>query len=662
MKMTLQKMLAGAALALGLGGCGHTLPQTDLQDREALIDSITRQMAPTDKSTQKYCSKDLKKKSKIAYCNGQKALSQNLRDMARELRDKLEDKLLSVSRPEFREYEDVIRRARDLSDIRFFHRYSKRLLEESNRNLIDPNYKADKPLAVFFMGLYETKTFGVRALDVKVDEIEKFVEGYKVIVFESSSFYQMHLQMKKVEKLYEGKNKISGLMIGGHGTKDSITLGQRSSDGDQMLYGNSVNSIFRNFESMFSEDAIVFLASCNNGEGREEELNIANTFAYTLPGRKVFSCTKVLVDFDYELDENNQIDPDSIKMTGLEGLIPKDCTYVAQCDDGKEKCLMKYTAKLLGKNLSEIMEFKRLGLKRFRDLMDFRNIEADYVKQLLDNGANLKEIKKISYKLDTEKNRTIVLEATRLGVTSSSDLSTLIIRGENLGKIKKEVDQDVERYFSVTDQSREGNDWVRDVMRIRYKMTRYDKRNSNNLKKKEEKLLSNVDKAARADKFDAVKYHNELDKLVEFRTKKSNFWIIDREWELQGYDKKPSTYQLIKDRFSKKMARNSIDPFIQRVSAYAAQPDVDKGGIAGFLEHGIPVKAAKVGGQLGIDGKNWVLYHSLKYAESLTDKKFEEMSKQDLKTFLGGRWKEDALRKAAPGLYDGRRVPLLKND
>ena len=189
------------------------------------------------------------------------------------------------------------------------------------------------------MGVYDhtNNILGIRALDVKPKELMDLTEGYKLIVFEYATKKELTEQMEKVARLFPEPGKIKGLVMGGHGNMKSIISGDQEKD--ESINVDDISEIFQPHVNLFNKDAIVFLAACYSGLEEGKEKNMANAFAEALLERRVYSCNEQLIDFNYELDENNQVDPDSINLYtfGPTGWPFSNCTYVAFSEVGPKK-------------------------------------------------------------------------------------------------------------------------------------------------------------------------------------------------------------------------------------------------------------------------------------------------------------------------------------
>ncbi|MBN2121918.1 hypothetical protein JW721_02585 [Candidatus Micrarchaeota archaeon] len=160
--------------------------------------------------------------------------------------------------------------------IEYFARYSKKELESLYGHIGD---KADgRPLLLVMQGkyddigvLYDAQMFGVRR-----ELVEK---GYYNIIFVEAEnereFYE------KAEKFGEKYFGISALMIGAHGTADSIRLGPGSSE--ESLLDLTDEAEMRALRPLFSEDLTIVLNSCSTGKGKESiGPRISRTWGATL--------------------------------------------------------------------------------------------------------------------------------------------------------------------------------------------------------------------------------------------------------------------------------------------------------------------------------------------------------------------------------------------
>jgi hypothetical protein len=289
------------------------------------------------------------------------------------LREEIWEDLENLTDEEFERYTSVRERAHKLSGINNPQRYSTDLLEESNRNLTDANYKADKPLALFFVAqnddvIYELTKIGinVRPLDVQTKDINQFTDSYKVMVFGFSNAHQISRHLRKVAELYDGKNTVAGMVIGGHGSTTDIDSGYRYTLHNLSSYNAS--RIFEEFVDMFDEDATIVMSACNNGTGREEILNLANAVAGVFPKRTVHSCDGTLVNIRWNLGEDGKVNPDSLKLSklGPTGWPFVDCTYRARFEskedfDAKSSQLVRNQYQnIFGMEIEEVLELARV--------------------------------------------------------------------------------------------------------------------------------------------------------------------------------------------------------------------------------------------------------------------------------------------------------------
>ena len=268
----------------------------------------------------------------------------------------------AFSSMEFEQDNDVIRDARRLSGIRHPGRYTLDVLEESNKNLTDTEYKKDLPLALFFFAEYDKPdpVFGILPLEFVAPKIADFIPGYKIMVFEATTTNEIKRYMERVAELYPQEGNIAGLALAGHGTGKKVLLSddtkaskkakkeydmatKEGKSKDRMvalrnmmgltdshsLRRSLLFQVFTPYKKLFADDAIIFLGTCHGGKKDFEGRTYADAFAALFEGRTVYACDDVLTGFDYDLEDDHKVIPRSISLSHF----VSDCTYVTQCTD-----------------------------------------------------------------------------------------------------------------------------------------------------------------------------------------------------------------------------------------------------------------------------------------------------------------------------------------
>ncbi|MBI2574567.1 hypothetical protein HYV82_01655 [Candidatus Woesearchaeota archaeon] len=122
------------------------------------------------------------------------------------------------------------------------------------------------------------------------------------------------------------------LILGGHGARQSLTFGEnRPKYGveiDEEAFKLTVDT--KGLEVILDRlpnDAVIFLDSCFNGEGKENEMNMANYVAECAPGRKVISGTGVFNAGKITIKQMFPLD-----LAIMACYTYQDCTYVARLD------------------------------------------------------------------------------------------------------------------------------------------------------------------------------------------------------------------------------------------------------------------------------------------------------------------------------------------
>ncbi len=260
----------------------------------------------------------------------------------------VESTVMGLSAPEFQRYQRRVNLAYRFGNITNVQRYSPQVLAQTVLNLTNPNHDKGKPLAIFFMAEYEnllplkmqakpgfltsqnSPLYGIRPLDVKPGEIDKYLEGYKVIVFETGNIWKMQEQLNQVRKLYGQKPIVAGVSIGAHGTKEGFNLGSRGNG--RILVPGQVEFTFQPLSGMLTNDAIFVLPPCYSGNGGTGSNNPANAFARVHPNHNVYACDKTTIWFDTNPDNSGKIDQNSINMIGIDQNGIGDCTYIVRAN------------------------------------------------------------------------------------------------------------------------------------------------------------------------------------------------------------------------------------------------------------------------------------------------------------------------------------------
>lgn len=361
-KQTLCKLVLSAATALS--GCSG--PSQHINSVDISVDNPELKRLEKDK-------RDFLEISRRTITNQ----ANSNEEYSLEVREELEETIQNMSRRQFHQY---LRLTDNLFWKNFIvnpQRYSMRTLEALNKS---PLEDLEKPTILFILGKYDHNLFGIHPLEQKTYKIDDLLDKYRVVLYEVSEKHEFKAAMTKFsrdEMLREGeaiakgrqKGEVAGLVFGAHGDRYSI-VGEKQEDYNEKhedaiirIHWTDLIKILQQYNQLFDKDAIVLFASCNAGEGKNDELNIANTTAYSLPGRKVFSCDHKLLDFDFEKEDDGSINSRSLKLYSISRhLESSDCTYVAQCKNEKE-CLDEFIEKSGISKRSRIDDLLKTGIK-----------------------------------------------------------------------------------------------------------------------------------------------------------------------------------------------------------------------------------------------------------------------------------------------------------
>ena len=86
--------------------------------------------------------------------------------------------------------------------------------------------------------------------------------------------------------------KIDLLILSGHGSKENILLNQPVEGYEELSYIDIEDKELKRHLKHLDPEATIFLNACNTGNGRENQVNLANTIAEKAPGRHVIAATQ----------------------------------------------------------------------------------------------------------------------------------------------------------------------------------------------------------------------------------------------------------------------------------------------------------------------------------------------------------------------------------
>ncbi len=165
---------------------------------------------------------------------------------------------------------------------------------------------------------------------IKAFTNEDSVKFFKTLM----SHYRLRLRaVSTIDEIWEEEKHIPGtdlLIIGGHGSKHSIQLGESRPKYGILLtdYESEISTNTIRLEDLLGnlpDEAVIFLDSCMNGRGGEYSDNLANHIARCAPGRTVISSKTTFYSGDINI---KNICPLSLEIHSLSG--QQDTTYVSK--------------------------------------------------------------------------------------------------------------------------------------------------------------------------------------------------------------------------------------------------------------------------------------------------------------------------------------------
>ena len=175
-------------------------------------------------------------------------------------------------------------------------------------------YPTDDPVQIVFQVFSEKDTFKF---------FKKIIGRYDTKIRAVSTVHEMYAELDSTPQL-------NLLILGGHGSKTTLTFGDSKPkyeiniDEKQAALSVEHSDLGEHLDCL-SKDAVIFLDSCLNGEGREQALNLANYFASKAPGRRVIAGTDV---FSADKIKVNCLFPLDLRILLCHTY--KDCTYTAK--------------------------------------------------------------------------------------------------------------------------------------------------------------------------------------------------------------------------------------------------------------------------------------------------------------------------------------------
>lgn len=246
----------------------------------------------------------------------------------------------------------VYHQSQELAGIRHPERFPLDVLEETNLNLLLPEYRLGDDLVVFFVSAYDyplqpnQKILSeLRFFKRAIGSLSGFEQNYKLLVFESRDVLDIRMQLQKLEELYPFHG-IAALGAIGHGLEGMIQLNDElKPSNNSCLNQENIGDIFGPYLKKLNEDAPVFLISCLNGNGKERKYNLANAAARAVPGHDIYSCTSPLTSVKFYFDRKGKLTKKPVELSSL--LPQNSCIYRANSRDYIPRLIM---GKLFGKD------------------------------------------------------------------------------------------------------------------------------------------------------------------------------------------------------------------------------------------------------------------------------------------------------------------------
>lgn len=213
-------------------------------------------------------------------------------------------KLLPDSHLFEQEYQTIIEDLKKM-DIDFPRRFRKiRVIREIIENRKHPDRTDGRPLAMLF---YPKKDkVGVFEINQMAELVER---GYRVLYFEVGEEQQLYRALQEAAKT----QKVDLFVLAGHGVKDSTALGAedpalKKIEKEQLYIDLSDEAeMKRDLSDCLAKKSVIILYSCSTGEGREDNLNVANLMKKVFPQATVFAPTEPSIILGYVYNRKGKV-------------------------------------------------------------------------------------------------------------------------------------------------------------------------------------------------------------------------------------------------------------------------------------------------------------------------------------------------------------------
>lgn len=138
----------------------------------------------------------------------------------------------------------------------YFGRYAKKTLDQTAKYL-DPDYTPKRPIAFVAFNKHDWN----KAFYNDANEVSNLSRYYDIFAIETDSEDYFYKKAGEIKKKY---GKIPALVLGGHGTKESINFGKGDEKGD-IDVGDEEE--LEKLKSNFSDNLIVISVACSSGLG-----------------------------------------------------------------------------------------------------------------------------------------------------------------------------------------------------------------------------------------------------------------------------------------------------------------------------------------------------------------------------------------------------------
>jgi hypothetical protein len=203
-----------------------------------------------------------------------------------------------------RDYKDLVNKLSDLN-INFPERFvqlTPKEIAELISNRTGP-VKDSRPIALLVFSEHDQG--GAFSVNSRIGELMR--KGYKVIYYQVAKDTEVSAAIRHTG----GEQKVSLLIVAGHGEAKGIALGNypsnKKSEREQYDLALTDENKMSGLSVFLEDKAAIVLQSCSTGQGRGEQENMANMFHRLFPQAEIWSPTESVYTGIYSYGPDNRL-------------------------------------------------------------------------------------------------------------------------------------------------------------------------------------------------------------------------------------------------------------------------------------------------------------------------------------------------------------------